>query len=87
MYVEIFPTNCKQNDCPQNSTSTININKCPPRWQQPVDGVKERPRSMDVHKLDVSQVFNNENKSVTGSNQDISKELEEIRWVRIDKNS
>ena len=49
--------NCKQNACPQNSTSTININKCPPRWQQPVDGVKERPRSMDVHKLDVSQVF------------------------------
>ena len=49
--------NCKQNACPQNSTSTINTNKCPPRWQQPVDGVKERPRSMDVHKLDVNQVF------------------------------
>ena len=42
---------------------------------------------MDVHKLDVNQVFNNENKSVTGSNQDISKELEEIRWMQKDKNS
>ena len=33
----------------------------------------------------MNQVFNNENKSVTGSNQDISKELEEIRWMQKDK--
>jgi len=62
--------------------SSLNSTPVKARWQQPVDGVKERPRSMDVHKLDVSQVFNNENKSVTGSNQDISKELEEIRDSR-----
>ena len=50
------------------------------RWQQPHDGVQERPRSMEVHKLDLNQVFvGQENKSLTGSNQDISKELEEIR--------
>ena len=49
------------------------------RWQQPVDGAQERPRSMEVHKLDLNQVFGQENKSLTGSNQDISRELEEIR--------
>merc|ERR1712223_357315 len=62
--------------------SSLNSTPVKARWHQPVDGVKERPRSMDVHKLDVNQVFNNENKSVTGSNQDISKELEEIRDSR-----
>merc|ERR1712223_269335 len=62
--------------------SSLNSTPVKARWQQTMDGVKERPRSMDVHKLDVSQVFNNENKSVTGSNQDISKELEEIRDSR-----
>ena len=36
---------------------------------------------MEVHKLDLSQVFvGQENKSLTGSSQDISRELEEIRW-------
>ena len=49
------------------------------RWQQPADGAQERPRSMEVHKLDPSQVFGQEDKSLTGSNQDISRELEEIR--------
>merc|ERR1712223_176080 len=62
--------------------SSLNSTPVKARWQQPMDGVKERPRSMDVHKLDVNQVFSNENKSVTGSNQDISKELEEIRDSR-----
>merc|ERR1712130_899142 len=61
--------------------SSLNSTPVKARWQQPA-GVQERPRSMEVHKLDLNQVFGQENKSLTGSNQDISKELEEIRDSR-----
>ena len=66
------------------STSSLNdllLTKPFLRWQQPAgaDGAQERPRSMEVHKLDLNQVFGQENKSLTGSNQDISRELDEIR--------
>merc|ERR1711971_1225121 len=65
--------------------SSLNSTPVKARWQQPsADGVQERPRSMEVHKLDLSQVFagHEENKSLTGSSQDISRELDEIRDSR-----
>merc|ERR1711971_1386925 len=65
--------------------SSLNSTPVKARWQQPsADGVQERPRSMEVHKLDLSQVFagQEENKSLTGSSQDISRELDEIRDSR-----
>jgi len=62
--------------------SSLNSTPVKARWQQPADGGQERPRSMEVHKLDLNQVFGQENKSLSGSNQDISRELEEIRDSR-----